>query len=66
MEYKREVITRTVDKLQVSQDEYHKANDLFKKVLRERYPDLKDIEDFNTVIFTNGFYRAEFQVDIDH
>ena len=65
MRYKRETVKYDVDTIEVTPDEFHSANKMFKEVLRTKYPAI-NIDDlkYDTVVLTDGLYRSEFKVRV--
>lgn len=65
MEYKRETVRYDVDTIEVTPDEFNAANKMFKEALHTKYPgvNISDLR-YDTLILTDGLYRAEFKVRV--
>lgn len=63
MHYKREQVNTEIDIIEVTPAEFSKANEMFINALKNRFPtiDLTGVE-YNTVVMTDGRFRAEFKV----
>lgn len=64
MEYRQKTLDYTVDVVEMESDRYTQLNEIFKKVISEKYPATSNIENLkvNKMILISGFYRAEFDI----